>query len=772
MNTNDDTETLTEHAGAEALDAAASAERAARAGGEDPLAELAARVAAEGDSVAFAPAAVDAATTLRDDDPAAYATLRSELKRAKGISLTRWEKALDARAKARRVEARERAEREARERSAAAREMLTRTRAEASEATAVAREAAPPDVRPHHAEHTTDDDAATRFVMEPGRITVEHPVKGSRVEMRTLAAFSAAIVADVHEFSAPGVAARRTFDLSVMLPGDTSARAIEGIGADEFRAMQWPETRIGARAVVHDIGRRDALRVAIQSMSTAAETLRFRFTGWHMHQGAPVYLHAGGAIGENGAVAGLRAEAEAPVDRFDLGDLAIAPSRGVAAVVELLTVEPATVVVPLVCAAFRAAMGTSRITLHVAGRTGTGKSLLTGLTQALFGRSFRGDALPASWADGSTANGIAGVLARAGDAVVAVDDLRFMGGHGDVKVAELFDRVTRAQFNGAAPVKRTRDGGQRHDPASRSVILSTGESPPRTHSTRNRVVCVELGERPTPDLEPLMARAAAGELARGMAAFVQWYAPRWAGNVSRLDALERAAALRWNLGVTDHAAGLFGALALGAELLFAWLSESGVSATDVARHEARAREALAAVAREHGEGVEAENPARRFIPLLTEAFVAGEAHVKALRPDGRADAIPPDPDAWGWRVDGDGARHQGKGVGWMRDEEVYIDPGVALDVVRARALREGNPFALDRTGLARDLHAAGLLARTDVGKARARFTTRVRIGAGIQRDVLVFSPATFGASSAGASDDPAAPLPDDHPSRYGAPEGA
>jgi len=246
-------------------------------------------------------------------------------------------------------------------------------------------------------------------------------------------------------------------------------------------------------------------------------------------------------------------------------------------VLELLSVTPATVVVPLVSAAFRAVMGRSRLTVHVSGRTGTGKSLLAGIVQPLFGRGMHGEALPVSWADGSTANGIARVLSRVSDAPVVVDDLRFGGGPSDVRVAELFDRVTRAQFNGAAPVKLTRDGGQRTDPASRCIIVSTGETPPRMHSTRNRVVCVELDERSAPDLAPLVLRAAGGELARGMAAFVQWYAPRYATNLPRLDALERAAGVRWALGVTDRAASLFRALALGAELLFAWLAEADVA---------------------------------------------------------------------------------------------------------------------------------------------------------------------------------------------------
>jgi hypothetical protein len=763
----EDLDGISETSGDDAQRAAESDDRAARADGADPLEGLVARVRADGPAVAFATAVIRAAARQRADDPAAYVALRGEFKRGKGFPLTRWEKELDACERELRREARARAEREARERAAASRETLARARAEASEATARARAAAAADVAAHYAEHVGDDDAAVRMVMEPGRVTLERPVKGGRVETRTLADFSCVIVSDVHEVDLPGARPRRTFDLAVMLPSDEAPRVAEGVSTEEFESMRWPMGRFGTRAVVRDTGRRDDLRVAIQSMSRPTEVHRYRFTGWAPHRGEMVYLHHGGAIGADGPVPGVRSEAAGTVDRFDFGDLALDPARGVAAVLELLAVEPATVMVPLVLASFRAVMGPSRLTVHVSGRTELGKSTLVGLAQALFGRTFHGGALPASWADKSTENGVLHMLTHAGDAAVAVDELLFRGGPADVHIAQRFDTVTRAHFNRAAPLKLQRDGSPRPSLATRGTILSTGESPPRGHSTRNRVVDVELEARPTPDLEFLLRRAAAGELARGMASFVQWYAPRVAGNLPRLDALERAAATRWGLGSGTRAAALFGALALGAELLLAWLSEAGVDAPTVGDHEARAREALHAVARAHRLGVEAEDPARRFIPLLRDAVSAGEAHLKALRPDGRTDA-PADAEAWGWRTDGsDGPKHQGKCVGWVREGEVFVDPGVALDVVRTRGVRAGYPVPADERALARDLHAAGLLARTDLDKARARFTARSPRVYGKQHDVLVFTLETFGvvASEAGRSPglDAGDSAPDDFP---------
>jgi hypothetical protein len=747
-NINDDLDGIEETAGDDALRAAESTERAALAGGADPLDGLLDRIRAEGPAAAFGPAALASLARMRREQTGAWvawitdanAAAKAGGHRTARTDLTR---ALDAIDRQHRAEEKRESRRAAAALATAAATARERAMTDAAAAIVRARAEVPDALAAHYGSHAVEDDTCARYAMEPGRVTVERPGRGGRVDVRLLAAFSAVIRRDVHDVDLPGADPRRTFVLGAALPGEHFEQTGE-VRADDFAPMRWPEVVFGPRARVMDTGRRDDLRVAIQCMSAPVEVRRFRFTGWCEVDGTMVYLHRSGAIGEGGPVEGLRAEAPAPVDCFDFGDLSIDPARGVAAVLDLLAVESATVVVPLLAASFRAVMGPSRLTLHVCGRMGTGKSMLVGLAAQLFGPTMDADNLPCSWADGSTANGIARVLTRAGDAIVPIDDLRFGGGPGDAATVERFDRVTRAHFNRAAALKLTRDRTERHESASRGTIVSTGETPPRGHSTRDRVVCVELTERPSPELGPLMQRAAAGELARGMASFVQFYAPRVKGNLPRLGDLERAAVVRWGMKPGDRAAKLFGALALGAEMMLAWLEESGVAREDVRRHEQRARNALAAVAREHGEGVEAESPAHRFLPLLREAIRAGEAHIKVATRGGRG-GPPPSPESWGWRTDGhDGPKQLGRCVAWIKNGEVLVDRDVALGVVRERAARAGHPFSLDGRTVARDLDAAGLLVRTAMHVAeRPTHTVRVSVG-GAQVDLLAFTPAVFG----------------------------
>ncbi len=758
-------EGLEELVGDDALREAESVERAARAGGADPLAGLAARVRAEGPAPAFEPAALAALAALRREQPARFVALvdaAADAARAGGRRFPRTElrKALDAADGARR----ERERRDARRGAAGADPDAEGRRAAADEALARARASAPEALAAHFGAHAPEDDTGDRFVKSPGRIAVERPGRGGRPEARLLAEFSAVIRRDVLDVDLPGADARRTFELGVVLPGENFERTGE-VRADEFAAMRWPEVVFGSRARVRDSGRRDDLRVAVQCLSAPEEVRRYRYTGWLEHEGAMVYLHAGGAIGEGGAVPGLLVRPSGRARHFDFGDLSLDPARGVEAVLEYLAVEPATVVWTLAAAAFRAAMGPTRLSVMVWGPSGAGKSCLAGIAQSMFGASMHGDAMPASWADRSSENGIDALLARVGAAVVGADDFVFRGGPEDVALAKRFDGVIRAHYNRAAPLKLNRDGSQRPEHASRCLPISTGEAKPRGHSTVNRMICVEMPRRSPNQLDRLKQHGLDGVLARAMASFVQWYAPRVRGNLPRLDALERAAALRWGLGGSDRAGALFGALALGAEALFAWLEESGVPRPEVLRHERRARAALVAVAREHGEGVDAENPAHRFLPLLREAIRAGEAHVKvALR--GRGGAPPPAAELWGWRLDGhDGPRHQGKCVAWVKNGEVLVDRGVALGVVRERALRAGHPFPLDEKALARDLGTEKLLARTSMHVAdRPTHTVRASVG-GAQLDLLAFTPAVFGIDlDADGADDAkgdAPPPPDD-----------
>lgn len=107
---NDDFNSETEHSGDDALRATESAERAALAGGADPLANLPARIVAEGNAVAFAPAVIAAAAHERAERRDRFVALCDDIvattKQASAkFPKTEWMAAIKAHAREARAEA-------------------------------------------------------------------------------------------------------------------------------------------------------------------------------------------------------------------------------------------------------------------------------------------------------------------------------------------------------------------------------------------------------------------------------------------------------------------------------------------------------------------------------------------------------------------------------------------------------------------------------------------------------------------------------------------
>ena len=730
-----------------AADAREAMREASREGAPDPLDGLAERITRESNpALAFDALAVGAALDLRADDGPAFQSLRGALKRA-GVTITEWSRALDVEGQRRKRAAKE-AERAAMHRAA----LLRREGEEAERAATAEKLKAVRGERPELAAHYNQETSnGATFTMEPGRVMMDSPT-AQGPKRTTLANFSAPIVAHTLELDAPDARPRGTYTLSVVLEGSETPREVD-VEAERFARMEWVETALGPRAVVAPgKGARDNLRAALGYLSSPVTRQRCGFTGWIRHEGRWVYLHAGGAIGEGGAVEGLAATPPAPVDRFALPapPMGSELERAVRAVVELLSMEPAAVTVPMVALAFHAPLGGSRCAVHVNGPADRGKSVRASLVQRLFGASMEPrEGLPVSWADGSTSIGIGSVLARAGDALVVIDDLKLSGGARDESDAVRVDRVFRTHFNGAGALKGRREGGAaRVDPPSRCDVLSTGETLPKgsTASTLNRVVTVELDAPLPANIGELDALASGGVLAAGMAAYLRWLAPQVEDLRPRARAEERAASTRWGFSEKSRATELLGGLCLGMEYLLRFLAASGVSAADVERHRARALAALHDVAGEHGARVAEEGIAARFVGLMAQALRSGLAHVVEVR---RAEApgtglrslTPEDPLLWGYQRRAGDLSAASPLIGYLIrtatpakpspiTEAVCLAPAAAVSLARKVERENGRSLGADPKAIGAALAAAGMLARTELDGARRRETTRVRTSSG------------------------------------------
>lgn len=726
-----------------ALDAVRAADRG---GAPDPIDDFLDRIVVEKrPELAMDPLMIDAAVSLRETDGVGFAKLQRDLRRA-DVRITEWNQAVNRRASERRQAARDAQRKTAIEAARAARG-ATADRIETARAAADEHRAAGGPLAAHYPAPLTINGVV--YGMEPGR-SYALELRGEDARQRELANFSAVIERYTLDYDSPDSEPTRTNVLS-MVVGDGQPFRFE-VPADRFEHMDWVgTTQVPTASVIGGRRERDELRVLIQRASAPKKVRRNRFIGWLRDGDEWIYVHAAGAIGANGAVEGMLAAPPKPVDRFALppppegDDLA----RCARAVVDLLNVNPATVSVPIVAAAFRAALGPTRCTVHVAGSPGSGKSMMAALAQQFFGACMHREHLPCSWADGSTALGIQKALTRCGDAVMVIDDLQVQGDGSDARVLGMPKAIIQGHYNRSAPLKLQQTGTEREGSVSRCLILSTGEVIPAGDSLRQRIIAITLDQPITPMLDDtgngLEQRALDGELAGAMAAFIRWLAPTMTKVRASLRRSEVEAARSWGLGATHRAASLFGALAVGLDMAFAWLAEIGaLDDTEVVEHRARARTALARVAAENAEHVAAENPATRFLGHLRSALLSGACHITLF--DGRA---PPNPQLFGWRSTsqmssatpplpgstppapemGPSGRCVGFVDGDLASGNVYLNAEHAFAEVRAHALRLNDPLRLDAKNLGRAMYEKQFLADVELKKSGEihTFTKRLRL---------------------------------------------
>ena len=224
---------------------------------------------------------------------------------------------------------------------------------------------------------------------ESGIYIVKQDEKGSR-KLR-LANFRARIAADaIHD---DGAEPRRFFHIEASVEGSAASFVAP---ASQFSALNWVSANLGARAWVDAGGLvKDQVRVAIQQLSTGiVQRQVYAHTGWRNIDGAWVYLHAGGAIGKDGALENIEVPLSDKLAHYVLPE----PPRGgalaesVRSSLSLLDLACDRVTVPLVATVYRAVLKTCDFATYLAGPTGTFKSELAALAQAHWGPGWRGRA--------------------------------------------------------------------------------------------------------------------------------------------------------------------------------------------------------------------------------------------------------------------------------------------------------------------------------------------------------------------------------------------
>jgi hypothetical protein len=594
-----------------------------------------------------------------------------------------------------------------------------------------------------------DAPAGSPYRETPAGLVWEKPTANGTVAT-PLTNFRARIVAQVVEDD--GAEQRRLFEIEGALGGRATRFSL---ATSAFSAMNWPTEHLGANAVTYaGMGVRDHARVAIQLLSgEVPERTVYTHLGWREIAGEWVYLHSGGAIGPFGPVEeGVETRLEGALARYVLPDppTGDALQAAVRASLRLLEVAPDRVSVPLLAATYRAVLGATDLSEHLAGPTGVLKTELAALVQQHFGAAMDSRNLPGSWS--STGNLLEAVAFAAKDAVFVVDDFAPAGSAGDVlRLHRDADRLLRAQGNSSGRGRMRADTTLRPPKPPRGLVLSTGEDVPRGQSLRARVLVLEVGPGDVNEelLSLCQADAAAGLYAAAMAGFIGSIAGRYpairAGLRAEIVRLRREA-----LGSRAHrrTPEIVANLAIGIDQFLAFAE--AVGAIEPEEHVVLWKRCWLAVghaAAGQDEHQSASDPAARFLELLAAAIGAGRAHVAGGDGD-----LPSNPGAWGWRQDTGGTgsfqhetwRPQRERVGWVADDDIghdlFLDPDASFAAAQSMGRDVGDPLSVQPRTLRRRLHQAGFLL--SVEEARHRLTVRRELG-GARRTVLHLSASVF-----------------------------
>ena len=576
-----------------------------------------------------------------------------------------------------------------------------------------------------------DEEPEHPYRATPGGLVWAKPTQNGSVPT-TLTNFTARIKADVSEDD--GAEVERGFEIEAML---LDRRHAFTVPAKQFPGMGWVAEHLGAGAIVQPgFGIKDHARAAIQTLSGEIPARRvYAHTGWRKIGDEWLYLHAGGAVSGSAGREGSEARVELS-GTLRGRELPMASPEGeelrgaVRGSLGLLEVAPGDISYPLLAAAYRAPLGESDFSLHLSGPTGEGKSELAALFQQHYGAQLDARSL-LSWE--STENAIEGQAFTLKDQLLILDDFAPTGTPYDIqRWHKKADRVLRAKGNHSGRQRMRPDTTLRPEKPPRALIISTGEDVPRGQSLRARMMVLELspGDLAWERLTGCQSAAGAGLYALAMSGYIRWLATRYEGIRESLK--EEHADLRRAAGTSGHhrrTPGIVADLALGLRYFLLFANESGAIDSEKARELwARSWRALGEAASGQSQHQKAGEPTRRFRELLSAALASGRAHV--ANPEGGEPEVP---EAWGWRQATVGSgdfereewRPQGERVGWLEEEDLYLEPDAVLAAIQKQGRDSGEPLVVTGRTLRRRLHEGGLLLST--GKEReGRETLTVR----------------------------------------------
>jgi hypothetical protein len=420
------------------------------------------------------------------------------------------------------------------------------------------------------------------------------------------------------------------------------------VAVDAFSRMEWVSQWDG-RAVVR-VGSyvKDHARAAIQFLSNERGYdvhNVYSHAGWRNINGQWMYLHAGGAIDENGLNRDI--DIKFNDSRQTVFDLPKPPEGStlrevVVQTLALLDTVFGSKMEPLIyteyAKVFRAPLNEAYpITTFpfLTGRTGTRKTALQSVGQAFFGANFNPSTLPGNWT--STENSLEKLLFTFKDAVCTIDDFKPQGSSLQVqRYHSVAERVIRGHANKAGRGRMRPDGSFAPTYYSRAFACGSGEDIPKGESLRGRMLIMPMhpGDIDLEILTRAQKMASDGVFASVMSAFVKWLAPQIADlkisdEIKTLFEKKRSEYMELlrERGVHERVSGALADLYIGFEFLMRFASSIGVTKEKITEYRAKFDTILLDLGKAQAQYTRSEEPTTQFIDLVGALLVSGRAHI-------------------------------------------------------------------------------------------------------------------------------------------------
>ncbi len=529
-----------------------------------------------------------------------------------------------------------------------------------------------------------------------------------------LSNFTAEIVEEIHHDDGNSV------EITYLISGKTPERKFPNaeISAIKFSSLEWVEANWGAHAIIEK-GAKTHLPSAIKYLSKNIKTRTiYSHLGWREIDGDQYFLHASGAIGLQEPKHEIQVSTLPALSAYDFyTPTEIQLNDAFKASMKILELCPDEISYPLLASIFLSPLNEfikNDFTVFITGATGSKKTELASIVLAHDGLKFNSRNLPANYTD--TANALEKKAFFAKDCVLCVDDYCVYGSEPKRELNRKADRIIRGAGNQDGRARLNSNLVMQPEYYPRCLVISTGESLPEGQSMRARTFVLRVDQK-TVDIKTLtqmQTQGADGYFSTAKKEYIRWLIEKYED--FKMNLLEKRKEYRKELnsiGIHDRTPDIIAALRIGLETFLAFAKETKMLTEEQYKeHMRKGFDALTAVAKKQKEYIKENEISSVFLSWLQECFQENKVHVINKETGGFVNHTVK-PTDWGWKKENGEWKSQGELIGYMDDDNLYLIPKKAFEVVNKYALDQGAPFRTTERKLWHDMDGAGILASTD-----------------------------------------------------------